>query len=361
MAILNLPRLSDYCSTDPLFKTYTWRKTMSRNRFFLLLRFWHFEIPCANERLRKIAFFMNHLNETMKRIYCPSENLSLDESMVLWRGRLIFRQYIKNKRHKYGIKFYELYESRGLILRSFIYSGLPYPDIHDLGRTGAIVLKLMEDFLGKGYTVFDDNYYNSVKLTNFMSKKQTYICGTLRSDRKGNPKEVVSKKLKKREVEWKRRETVVVSKWKDKRDVLTISNKHKLKLVPVKNKRGEVIMKPNIVSNYNNGMSGIDRSDKMLSYYQGLRKSVRWYKKIGFHFIEMFVHNSFYLFKQANPQNKMTLIKFRTEVVKSLLDYEKLSQIERKGSSNAHYPKLFPASEKKKNPTLCCKRCYKNG
>ena len=141
-------------------------------------------------------------------------------------------------------------ESSGLILRSFIYSGLPYPDIHDLGQTGAIVLKLMEDFLGKGYTVFADNYYNSVKLTNFMSKKQTYICGTLRSDRKGNPKEVVSKKLKKGEVEWKRRETVVVSKWKDKRDVLTISNKHKLELVPVKNKRGEVRMKPNIVRDY---------------------------------------------------------------------------------------------------------------
>ena len=95
-------------------------------------------------------------------------------------------------------------------------------------------------------------------------------------------------------------------------------------------------------------MSGIDRSDQMLSYYQGLRKSVRWYKKIGFHFIEMFVHNSFYLFKQANPQNKMTLIKFRTEVVKSLLDYEKLSQIERRGSNNAHYPQLIPALEEEK-------------
>ena len=98
-------------------------------------------------------------------------------------------------------------ESSGLTLRSFIYSGLPYPDIHDLAQTRAIVLKLMEDFFGKGYTVFADNYYNSVKLTNFMSKKQTYICGTLWSDQKGNPKEVVSRKLKKGEVEWKHGET----------------------------------------------------------------------------------------------------------------------------------------------------------
>ena len=56
MGILHLPHLSDFWSTDPLFKTYTWRKTISRNRFFLLLHFWHFEIPCANEPLSKIAF-----------------------------------------------------------------------------------------------------------------------------------------------------------------------------------------------------------------------------------------------------------------------------------------------------------------
>ena len=73
----------------------------------------------------------------------------------------------------------------------------------------------------------------------------------------------------------------------------------------------------------------------------------------------MFVHNSFYLFQRENLQNKMTLIKFRTEVVKSLLGYEKLSQIERRGSNNGPYPKLIPASEKK-NPTTCCKHCYKN-
>ena len=87
-------------------------------------------------------------------------------------------------------------ESSGLILQLFIYSGLQYPDIHDLGQTGAIVLKLMEDFFGKVYTDFADNYYNSIKLLKFMSEKQTYIYSTLQSDRKGNPKEVVSEKLK---------------------------------------------------------------------------------------------------------------------------------------------------------------------
>lgn len=59
----------------------------------------------------------------MNELYEPSKNLSLDESVVLWRGRLIFRQYNKNKRHMYGVKMYMLTEPWGLIHKIMIYSG----------------------------------------------------------------------------------------------------------------------------------------------------------------------------------------------------------------------------------------------
>ena len=90
---------------------------------------------------------------------------------------------------------------------------MPYPDTHDLEQTGATVLKLMEDFLGKGYSVFSDNFYNSVKYIKHLSKQKTYICETRRGDRKGSPRDIVKKKLKKRESVWKRSDDVVVCKW----------------------------------------------------------------------------------------------------------------------------------------------------
>ena len=111
------------------------------------------------------------------------------------------------------MKFYKLHELDGLILCSFICSGLLYSDTHDLGQTGAIVLELMEDFLGKGYSVFSDNFYNSVKYIKHLSKQKTYICETRRGDRKGSPRDIVKKKLKKRESVWKRSDDVVVCKW----------------------------------------------------------------------------------------------------------------------------------------------------
>ena len=54
----------------------------------------------------------------------------------------------------------------------------------------------------------------------------------------------------------------IVSKWKDKRGVLMISNMYTHKMVEISNKRGEKKMKPSIIRDYNKGMSGIDRADQ---------------------------------------------------------------------------------------------------
>ena len=121
------------------------------------------------------------------------------------------------------------------------------------------------------------DFYNSLKLAKHLSKQKTCVCEILRGDRKGNPKDIVKKKLKKGESAWKKSDDIVLCERKDKRDVLTISNKHSVEMVPVPNKRGQLTTKPNIVRDYNNGMSEVDRFDQMLSYYQGLRNSIRWY------------------------------------------------------------------------------------
>jgi len=41
--------------------------------------------------------------------------------MLLWKGRLLFWQYIKNKKNKYGIKFFELCTPDGYVLNAEIY------------------------------------------------------------------------------------------------------------------------------------------------------------------------------------------------------------------------------------------------
>ena len=101
------------------------------------------------------------------------------------------------------------------------------------------------------------------------------------------PHAVTKAKLKKGEFVWRQCGNVVVCKGgRDKRGVLTISNKHtNSKTVPVTNKRGDEKQKLSIV-----GMSGIDRSAQMLSYHSAFGKTLGWYKNVGIHFFEIYIH-----------------------------------------------------------------------
>lgn len=47
------------------------------------------------------------LDET---VYTPEKQLAVDESLMMWKDRLLFRQYIPMKRARFGIKFFCLCE-----------------------------------------------------------------------------------------------------------------------------------------------------------------------------------------------------------------------------------------------------------
>lgn len=42
---------------------------------------------------------------------------------MLWRSHLVFKQFIKNEQHEYGIKLYLLTEPDGTVLKVDVYSG----------------------------------------------------------------------------------------------------------------------------------------------------------------------------------------------------------------------------------------------
>lgn len=66
--------------------------------------------------------------------------------MMLWGGRLHFRQYIKNKTQKYCVKVYELCKSEGVVIKLKIYSGNSDENYNNFGHT-TDDLHLLEDYL----------------------------------------------------------------------------------------------------------------------------------------------------------------------------------------------------------------------
>ena len=80
--------------------------------------------------------------------------------MLGWRGRLRFRVYNPGKITKYGILVRMVCESStGYICNLQIYDGKCGPLTETVGF-------LLEPHEGKGYHLYQDNYYNSVHQTN---------------------------------------------------------------------------------------------------------------------------------------------------------------------------------------------------
>lgn len=258
MGTIPLSRIQDYWKTDRLFAIPVFREQMARNRFLLILRCLHFtsEAYEANDPLSKIRYIIDYFNNKMDTCYYPAKELSLDESMVLWRGRLRFKQYIKNKRHKYGIKLYMLTEPDGLVLKFRVYAGRQDSEVSGKGHAERVVMQLLENKLQNGHSIYMDNYYNSVSLAKKLLDNQTYCTGTLRKDLKENPTDISKKNLKKGENVALCKDGVIVGKWKDKRPVMYVTTEFATEMMQVTNKRGQTTDKPVPIIKYNEFMSG---------------------------------------------------------------------------------------------------------
>ena len=107
-----------------------------------------------------------------------------------------------------------------------------------------------------------------------------------------------------------------------------ISNMHlDFKMCSFINKPGQATCKANTILDYNKHMSGVDRSDQMLSYNSLLRKSLRWYKKVGVHMLEVFLVKAHYFYREQaaklEDMKDLTLLEFREQIIVTLVGEDK--------------------------------------
>ncbi|KAJ8942909.1 hypothetical protein NQ314_009884 [Rhamnusium bicolor] len=153
-----------------------------------------------DRKLYKINPVLQYLKNKFMTIYTPEKNISVDESLVGWKGRLQWKQYIPSKRKRFGIKIFVLCESStGYVYNFIVYTGkvTNYGVIYNEEPLASrVVLELSDPLLGKGYCLFLDNYYTSPNLVEKLVGKRTDCVGTLRINRQGIPKEI-RKKIRK--------------------------------------------------------------------------------------------------------------------------------------------------------------------
>ena len=202
---------------------------MTRDAFLAMDRYFHVfnrrAIPRGNQdKLILVRPLMEYLQDRCRMLVVPSKNLSLDEGLLAYKGRLSIKVYNPKKPKKYGVKFFFVTESNtGYVLDFSIYSGV-FSTLRDT------VFQLVDRFRGKGYHLFMDNYYNSVALAQELYDAGIHCSGTLRLVR-GAPtvlKDVGQnpRLLPKGETLWRRKKDVFCILWNDVRLVPMITTSH---------------------------------------------------------------------------------------------------------------------------------------
>ena len=107
----------------------------------------------------------------------------------------------------------------------------------------------------------------------------------------------------------------------------------------------------------------------MLSSLSCMRKSKKWYKKLGLHIIDLFLLNAYYLYLFMTKK-KIALADFQLCVIRQLLNRFSSEKTVRTSKNSPrllsikeeilkHMPKAIPLEKNSKRPIYRrCKRCY---
>ena len=223
-------------------------------------------------------------------MYSPGKNLRMDDSLVLFKGRLSFKQYINTKRARFGIKIYQLCTYHGILLDFLVYHKNHGPALVEMEEgslvTERLPVTLMQNYLKHGHHLSIDNYYTSISLAKYLLEKGTHVTGTIRENRKQFPVQLKELNLEKEAAHYQHE----VTKYRAHKDKATgkpkivnvLSTAHSVAMgnTSKRDRDGNIVQKPTSIIAYNHNMGGVDIMDQQLDAYEVLRKSYKWCKKL---------------------------------------------------------------------------------
>ena len=264
------------------FLLYTrFGQVMSRDRFFQIKRYLYFVDPQApvngEDRLHKIRYKLNAVRSNFQNEYVPHEHVTVDEPMVPFKGRLGFKQFMREKPVKFGIKLWVCADAVTAYCYNLeVYTGKHGPQVHRLmGLSARVVIGLTKPIHNFGHIIYTDNFYTSPVLAKYLAGQKTYLCGTMRHNRLGYPADIVKtnaevRRLPRGASEWRQCEDphMIATAWKDKRMVYYLSTIHapeaaEPQFVTRREKDGREVQLPcpPTVTAYANYMGGVDKLD----------------------------------------------------------------------------------------------------
>ena len=383
MGVNQLPEIRDYWSTNPALHYAPIADRISRDRFEEITRFLHFvdnsTLPARGHpsysRLQKVAPVVKEVNEACRRLYYPHCQVSVDEAMIAFKGRSSMKQFVPKKPIKRGFKIWVLADAlNGYFCNIIPYTGATKSSpVRGLGEK--VVLELSKPYFGCNHHIYCDNFFTSVVLLRHLLRHQTYGCGTVRSDRKFLPTDIIKEATNLSRGGYSSRQdmnipNLVATSWKDNKVVTvvsTMSSPEDTGMVSRKQKDGTRIDVPcpATVYLYNRYMGGVDRGDQLRKYYHFRMKSRKNYKYIFWFLVDVCITNSYILSHyhptSTLPMSECTLKAFRLRLAEELIgsykSRKRAGRPSRSSVSSASARQLpqnhMPARGKKRRCSFC--------
>lgn len=316
---------------SPVHGRYIFRAAMGIHRFKQLLRFLRFDDRSTrnaryrNDKFAPIRELFTEFQRAILQLYWPNQDITVDEQLFPTKNRCAFLQYMPQKPSKFGIKFWLAADSTS----HYVLTIQPYLGKEEdrQGTVGeSVVLKLTEPFKNSGCNVVTDNFFTSLSLSRSLKQQNMTLLGTMRSNRREIPTEMV--KLRNRD-----RFTSTFAYHSDG-DAMIVS------YIPKKNKnvlllssgciidsvdRSTEKQKPDLIYEYNRSKGGVDTVDQMLRHYSTKMASRRWPLAVFCNILDISMLNAYILWREIN-ENKESRFHFIHQVARQMISLQETEQ-----------------------------------
>ena len=202
MGIHRLPRVRNYWSKDSLLGVPAVQESMSLSRFWAIWRNLHLvdnsTVDCQGLSSSKIQPLLNVLSDTFLKQYSPGQELSVDESMVKYKGHCRGKVCMPKKPIKVGFKIWCCScACCGYLCTFQVYDGKPRDPVtgkavREKGLVNRVVTDLVAPFEDHNHVVYCDNFFTSGPLVDALYEMKIFLVGTIKKTACGFPSSLAS-------------------------------------------------------------------------------------------------------------------------------------------------------------------------
>lgn len=327
-------------TTNSAIRRAFFTAALSRNRFEQIATFLRFDDKRTraerkeHDKLAAIRELWDAFVNNCNKAFEPYEHITIDEQLVCFRGKCPFRQYIKSKSGRYGIRIWAAADVKTSYLCNLqIYTGKLPGGAAEHNQGFRVVSDLAKPYYGSWRGITTDNFFTSVPLANYLLTKKLTLLGTVRKNKPDTPTQlnITHRPVQSSIFAFTKELTMVSYIPKKKRMVHLLSSQHDDDSISEEKQN-----KPQMILEYNKTKGGVDNADKLIREYSCTRRTARWPYRIFMNMIDICALNAFVIYTEKNPDWKKQNSDRRRYFLMLLADYLARPNMEKRATYPHH-------------------------